>query len=230
MPPPRLTVDAWADQYRVLPDTAAEPGRWRTARTPYLRGPMEALSPSHPAEWVVLMKGGQVGGTEIGNNWVGYTIHLDPAPMLIVQPTEQMVKANTYERLNPLIEATPEIRGRIAPPRSRDRSNSIFRKDFVGGFLRMTAAVSPIGLRSSPVPRLFLDEVDAYPMDAGGEGEPVELAEKRTVTFGGRAKKYMVSTPTTAGRSRIGRHYRRSNQQRYFVRCRHCGEWDWLRW
>ncbi len=191
---------------------------------------MDALSPSHPAETVVLMKGGQTGGTEIGNNWIGYTIHVDPAGILLVQPTEQMVKTNTYERINPLIDSTPEIRERIAKPRSRDRSNSIFRKDFRGGFLRSTAAVSPIGLRASPVPRIFLDEIDAYPVDAGGEGEPVDLAEKRTVTFGGRAKKYLVSTPTIKGRSRIGRRYRRSNQQRYFLPCSGCGEWDYIRW
>ena len=229
-PPPRLTVSKWADQYRMLPETSAEPGRWRTDRTPFLKAIMDALSPAHPAEWVVLMKGGQCGGTEVGNNWLGYTIHLDPAAMLLVQPTEQMVKANAYERINPLIESTPEIRERMAKARSRDKSSSIFRKDFRGGFLRATASVSPIGLRSSPVPRLFLDEVDAYPADAGGEGEPVDLAEKRTATFGGRAKKYMVSTPTIKERSRIGRRYRGSNQQRFFLQCQGCGEWDYIRW
>lgn len=191
---------------------------------------MDALSPSHPAEWVCLMKGAQTGGTEAGLCWLGYTIHLDPAAMLLVQPTEQMVKTNAYERINPLIEDTPELRVRVSKPRSRSGSSSIFRKDFRGGFLRATAAVSPIGLRSSPVPRLFLDEVDGYGVDAGGEGDPVKLAEKRTVTFGGRVKKYMVSTPTILGRSRIGRQYRRSNQQRYFVQCRGCGAWDYIRW
>ncbi|KAF0122887.1 MAG: bacteriophage-like protein [Xanthobacteraceae bacterium] len=37
-PDPLLTVSEWADRYRVLSSkSASEPGRWRTARTPYLR-------------------------------------------------------------------------------------------------------------------------------------------------------------------------------------------------
>ena len=59
-PEPRLTVSSWADEYRLLSSTAsAEPGRWRTVRTPYLREIMDCLSPSHPAERVVVMAGAQ---------------------------------------------------------------------------------------------------------------------------------------------------------------------------
>ncbi len=62
-PPPELTVSEWADRYRVLSrGTSAEPGRWRTARTPYLREIMDALGdPS--VEHVVFMKSGRVGAT-----------------------------------------------------------------------------------------------------------------------------------------------------------------------
>jgi phage terminase large subunit GpA-like protein len=78
-PDPLLTVSQWADQFRMLSQTAsAEPGRWRTDRTPYLREIMDCLSPSSGVEKVVFMKGAQVGGTEAGNNWIGYVI--DQAP------------------------------------------------------------------------------------------------------------------------------------------------------
>jgi hypothetical protein len=61
-PPPQLTVSQWAEQHRMLGTRASsEPGPWRTARTPYLRDVMDALSAVHPARRVVFMKGAQVG-------------------------------------------------------------------------------------------------------------------------------------------------------------------------
>ena len=45
-PDPFLLVSEWADQYRLLSaKSAAEPGRWRTARTPYLKDIMDQLAP-----------------------------------------------------------------------------------------------------------------------------------------------------------------------------------------
>ncbi|MGH8567421.1 MAG: phage terminase large subunit family protein, partial [Gammaproteobacteria bacterium] len=62
-PDPLLTVSEWADRHRMLSTKAsAEPGRWRTHRTPYLQAIMDCLSPTSPVERVVFMKGGQVGG------------------------------------------------------------------------------------------------------------------------------------------------------------------------
>ena len=90
-PEPALLVSEWADRHRVLSSRgSAEPGPWRTARTPYLKEVMDALSPSHPARRVVFMKGAQTGGTEAGNNWIGYVVHHAPGPMLAVQPGSMM--------------------------------------------------------------------------------------------------------------------------------------------
>jgi hypothetical protein len=73
MPEPLLMVSEWADRHRMLGSRdSAEPGPYRTARTPYLREVMDALSPSHPARRVVFMKGAQVGATTVGSNWIGY--------------------------------------------------------------------------------------------------------------------------------------------------------------
>src|SRR5205814_881172 len=104
-PEPDLAVSEWADQYRFLSSTAsAEPGQWRTARTPYLRAIMDCLSPHHPAERVVFVKGAQLGGTECGSNWIGYVIHHAPGPMLMVQPTVENAKRVSKQRIAPMIE------------------------------------------------------------------------------------------------------------------------------
>jgi phage terminase large subunit GpA-like protein len=229
-PPPQLTVSQWADQHRVLSTRASsEPGPWRTSRTPYLRDIMDALSAVHPARRVVFMKGAQVGASEGGNCWLGYIMHYVPAPVLAVQPTVELAKRFSRQRIDPLLEETPALRERVAPARARDSGNTMLSKEFPGGILVLTGANSAVGLRSMTARFLFLDEVDAYPGDVEGEGDPIALAEARARTFGWRRKAYLVSTPTIAGRSRIEREYLASDQRRFFVPCPHCQAMQWLR-
>jgi len=229
MPDPLLTVSEWSDRHRMLSSKAsAEPGRWRTSRTPYLKAIMDCLSPTSPVERIVFMKAAQIGATETGNNWIGYVIHHAPGPMMAVSPTVDMAKRNSKQRIDPLIEESPVLAELIAPARSRDAGNTILAKEFRGGVLVMTGANSAVGLRSMPVRYLFLDEVDGYPPDVDGEGDAISLAEARTRTFA-RRKIFIVSTPTIAGASAIEREYEASDQRRYFLPCPHCGGWQWLR-
>jgi phage terminase large subunit GpA-like protein len=229
-PPPQLTVSAWADRHRVLSSRASsEPGPWRTSRTPYLREIMDALSAVHPARRVVFMKGAQVGASEGGNCWLGYILHHVPAPVLAVQPTVELAKRFSRQRVDPLVEETPALKERVAPARARDSGNTLLSKEFPGGILVLTGANSAVGLRSMTARFLFLDEIDAYPGDVEGEGDPIALAEARARTFGWRRKAFLVSTPTISGRSRIEREYAASDQRRYFVPCPHCAEMQWLK-
>lgn len=222
-PEPRFTVSEWADQHRYLsPVAAAEPGPWRTAKTPYLREIQDALSAYSPVQKVVVKKGAQLGFTEAGNNWIGYIIDAAPGPTLMVQPTDDMVKRNSKMRIDTMVEATPRLREKIAPARSRDSNNTINSKSFPGGILVMAGANSASGLRSMPARNLFLDEVDAYPHDLDGEGSPIDLAIARTRTFG-RKKIYIVSTPTVQGASVIDLEFDGTDQRHFFVPCPHCG-------
>jgi lambda family phage portal protein len=147
-PDPLLTVSEWADRHRVLSSKAsAEPGRWRTSRTPYLKAIMDCLSPTSPIERVVFMKAAQLGATEMGSNWIGYVIHHAPGPMMAVWPTVEMAKRNSKQRIDPLIEESSALAERIAPARSRDSGNTILAKEFRGGVLVMTGANSAVGLQ-----------------------------------------------------------------------------------
>ena len=228
-PDPLLSVSEWSDMHRMLSSKAsAEPGRWRTSRTPYLKAIMDCLSPTSAVERVVFMKAAQLGATEMGSNWIGYVIHHAPGPMMAVWPTVDMAKRNSKQRIDPLIEESAALSALISPARSRDSGNTILAKEFRGGVLVMTGANSAVGLRSMPVRYLFLDEVDGYPMDVEGEGDAISLAEARTRTFA-RRKIFIVSTPTISGVSAIEREYEASDQQRYFVPCPHCAHRQWLR-
>jgi phage terminase large subunit GpA-like protein len=188
---------------------------------------MDCLSARSPKQRVVFMKGAQVGATEGGNNWIGYVIDQAPGPMLAVQPTTETAKRNSKQRIAPLISECPTLNAKVSDPRSKDSSNTVLSKEFPGGVLAMVGANSAVGLRSMPARYLFLDEVDGYPGDLDGEGDPIALAEARTRTFA-RKKIFVVSTPTIAGQSRIEREYEASDKRRYFVPCPECGEFQTL--
>ncbi|GHM58549.1 MAG: terminase [Candidatus Mesenet longicola] len=229
-PDPLLKVSQWANEYRVLSQTASsEPGKWRTARTPYLKEIMDCLSPSSAVEKVIFMKGAQIGGTEAGNNWIGYIIDQTPGPMLVVQPTVEMGKRWSKGRFAPLIESTPCLKSKVKDPRARDSGNTVQSKEFPGGMVVITGANSSVGLRSMPVKYLFLDEIDAYPGDSGGEGDPVLLSIARTNTFT-RRKIFLVSTPTVHGISRIEKEFEASDKRYFFVPCPHCNYYQVLKW
>ena len=238
-PLPPITVSAWADEYRRLPTKgAAEPGRWRTARVPFAREIMDCLS-DHPdyahVRRVVFQKSTQVAGTEIGNNWVGSVMHRMKVPIMVVQPTIDLAERWSKQRLAAMIDDTPELRRLIAPARSRDSGNTTLLKEWPGGVLIVSGANSSASLRSMPARYLFCDEVDAYPVDLDGEGDPLSLAEARTSTFGTGRKTFICSTPTIKSLSVIDKEYQLSDRRRYYVPCPHCQheqplEWDHLHW
>lgn len=229
-PDPYQTISEWSDKNRILSSqSSGEPGLWRTSRTPYLKAIMDSLSPGSRFERVVFMKGAQVGATEMGLNWLGYIIDKMPGPTLVVAPTVDMAKAQTKTRLDPMIAACPALAAKISEPRSRDGSNTMMLKEFPGGFIGMTGANSGASLRSKPIKYLMLDEVDAYPGNVSGEGDPVNLALARTRTFPGR-RIFLASTPTVSGRSRIEKAYNESDKRRFYVPCPRCGGYQVLQW
>ena len=179
---------------------------------------------------VVVMAGAQLGKTEAILNIVGYHIDNDPSPILVLQPTLEMAQAFSKDRVAAgLIKSTPALRGKVKDPRSRDSGNTTLHKIFPGGAITMVGANSPSGLASRPIRIVLCDEVDRYPASAGSEGDPIQLARKRSATFWNR-KVIMVSTPTNEGNSRIADAYEQSDQREYYVPCKHCEEYQTLRW
>ena len=190
---------------------------------------MDCLSPDHPAKRVVFIKSVQSAGTEIGNNWVGWFIDTQKAPMMCVQPTLDMAERWSKQRLAAMIDDCPSLRAKIAPSRSRDSGNTTLVKEWAGGVMVISGANSGASLRSMPARYVFLDEVDAYPQELEGEGDPIKLAEARTTTFP-RRKVFLVSTPTIASLSRIHKEWELSDQRRYLVPCPECGHMQALIW
>jgi phage terminase large subunit GpA-like protein len=222
-------VSEWADTYRYLsPEASAEPGRWNTERNEPMRAIMDAVSDDE-VETIVIMTSSQVGKTETLLNIIGYHIHQDPAPMLLIMPTLELGESFSKDRLATMIRDTPVLRSLVGDPRTRDSGNTLLHKTFPGGHITIAGSNSPASLASRPIRIVLCDEVDRYKPSAGTEGDPVNLARKRATTFWNR-KFIMVSTPGIKGASRIEKEWNLSDQCYGFVPCEDCEEWQKLEW
>lgn len=228
-PPPDITMSEWADMYRYLsPESSAEPGKWHTYRTPYMREIMDAISDINVPK-VVFMSAAQLAKTE-GTilNTIGFFMHYNPSPIMVMQPTIQMAETFSKDRLSPMIRDTPVLKDKIND-KSRNSGNTILQKIFPGGHVTMVGANSPSSLASRPIRILLADEIDRYPATAGSEGDPLLLASKRLATFWNK-KEICVSTPTIKGLSRIEIEFEHSTQEEWNVPCPECGEYQPLEW
>lgn len=225
----KLSVSDWASEYRILSsESSPESGKWNNDRAKYQVGMMDSINESG-IETIILMCSAQVGKTELLNNMVASTIDQDPCPILVIQPTTELAKGWSRERLMPMISDTKILHSKISPSKSRDGENTILNKKFSGGHLAIVGANAPSGLASRPIRMVLCDEVDRYPLSAGTEGDPVNLAIKRTNNFHNR-KILLVSTPTIKGMSRIETAFESSDMRFFFVKCLHCGHRQRLLW
>jgi len=228
-PPPDLTVSEWAIRNRVLPKgTTSRPGPFKAEQF-QIEMMNVVLNPL--VHEVVIQKSTQIGYSDaVINNICGYYIDADPKPIMLVQPTIDNAKDYGKKRITPMIEACPALRLKIKAPTSRRAGNTLALKEFPGGFLKLTGANSGAGLRSDPVPVVLFDEVDGYPIDVEGEGDPMAIGTRRTDGFADW-KIVKGSTPAKPkGISPIERDFLRSDMRRFHVACPFCSFKQALRW
>lgn len=228
-PPQKQTVSEWADKNCFLPsENSAERGRWRTDRAPYQREIMDAFTQPGVYE-IVLMAGAQVGKSAIELNMIGYVIDNDPGPILYVQPTEKAAEDFSKRRIAPMIAACPSLRKKVSSPKGRDSGSTILAKTFPDGNLTIIGANSPADLASKPIRYLFMDETDRFPLSAGAEGDPQELAIRRTETFRDIRKIVKASTPTIKGTSNIEKDYLNGTQEEWRTQCPACHTYSFIK-
>ena len=144
-PPEKLSLSDWADQYAYLStESSAEGGRWRTL--PYQKGILDAIT-DPDIEQVTVMKSARVGYTKILNHIIGYHIHQDPCPIMVVQPTIEDATGYSKEEIAPMIRDSKCLEGLISDPKAKDGSNTLLQKNFPGGTLSLVGANSPRGFR-----------------------------------------------------------------------------------
>jgi len=228
-PPPSLTISQWADKFRILStESSSEAGKFETSRAIFQKEIMDSINEPAINE-VVVLSCSQVGKTEMLLNAIGYYIAYAPAPILVVQPTLEMARAWSQDRLAPMIRDSDILKLKVAEVKSKDSANTVLHKIFDGGHITACGANSPASLASRPIKIVLCDEIDRYPPTAGSEGDPVMLAKRRSTTFWD-SKLVMTSTPTVKGNSQIEAAYERSDQRKFYVPCHKCKKKQVLKW
>jgi phage terminase large subunit GpA-like protein len=223
--PEKLSPSEWAEAYRYLaPTIAAEPGKYRGDRTPYIAGLIDSIQ-EPGVEEIVFLKAAQVGFTTALQHLLGWIIDQEPAPTLLVMPSDKESRKLVDENLKPLIEQTEQLQAHV-PPEADAITKETLRFDSCSLF--MASACSPQTLARRACRFVFMDEVDKYPKFSGKDADPISLARARARTYKHRKRVIIGSTPTT----REGAVWRAwedcSDRRRYHVPCPHCGEFQTL--
>ncbi len=218
-------MKAWADRFRALHREIApnSPGRWRTSRTPYLAEIMEWFTDLEAAPIAVFLKCARIGGTSVIENALGRFIHLDPCPMLVMQPTIEDAKAFSRKHIDGMIQATGQLAEKFPRRGARNDKARLLEKDFPGGSIKLIGSNAGSGLRRETIRIVLIDEASGCSGAVKNEGDPIRLAAKRTETIWNR-RIFLTSTPTIEGRCRTTTEYERSDMRLYHVPCPHCGE------
>lgn len=222
--PPQYVWE-WADENVVLTtEMASEAGRYSSGRTPYLREPLENLSPSSSVSLTALMKGSQIGASQAGLAFLLYVICVSGGPSLVVCPTVAMAELYSKQRLEPLIRACEAASKKILPNKGKASGNTILLKVFAGGVLRLVGAQSVNALKSMPVKVVVFEEPDEFDKDLQGQGDATKIVLRRITTYGRRAKVFANCTPGLLSKSIIYPLFQAGDQRVYRMPCPHgCG-------
>lgn len=229
-PVPKIGITEFSEKNLILPrKVTAEFGLYRCKKTPYLREIMDCMHPNNPCNRVIFWSGTQLGKTQGLFNIMAYYMYNDPCGILFGFSNDGEKKKIVSLRLDPIIEANKWLSDCLVSTNKGRTGNTLHMKNFKGGFMTIASAQSPASFRSMPTRLVLLDEIDAYPNDAKGEGDVISLADKRTSTFGDSYKIYLSST-TTNHESKIMAEYENTDKRKYYVPCPHCGEMQLIEW
>lgn len=220
-PPPRLSLSQWAVEHARLYDGS------RFVPYPYQRVILDAMA--DPAvHQVTLMKSARVGYTQMLSAAMGYFIAQRPSKIMVVQPTTEDAEDYSKDTIEP-IHDWPVLSGLLSDVGAKKSANTIRRKTFPGGSLKIAGANSPRAFRRIDLDVLLFDETDGYPIVAGKEGDQIALGLKR-LTQSLHPLSVLGSTPLIEGESKIQDAFLSGTQERFHVPCPHCSEFQPLRW
>lgn len=223
-PPDKIPLSQWAENNIYLPaGVSATAGRLKL--WPNQKGIADAISdPS--IERVTLIKSVRTGLTTLLTAAIGSFVVNDPSPIMLVLPTESDCRDAVVSDIDPIFSESPVLRGALSDDSVDSERNTMTSRRFAGGSLKIVASKSPRNLRRHNVRVLLIDEADA--MLATAEGNPIKLAEKRTLSFSNR-KIVLGSTPTDEQTSNVYKAWQDSDQRVFEVPCS-CGTWHEITW
>lgn len=229
-PPEAVSFSQWAEQnFRLSAESSAVQGRFRPWK--FQRGILDAIG-DPTLERVTVLKAARIGYTKSLIASIGAIAATDPCPIILLMPTDDDARGIAVDEIDPAFRDSPVLKGLMRQGRLDGRSTLTQRSLKGGGSLKILSARAPRNLRRHTAKVLFGDEVDG--MEITPEGDPIALAEMRTMSFADR-KIVMGSTPTDEATSIIAKLYRESDMRVFEVPCPNCGgcfqlKWEHIKW
>lgn len=228
-PTPRVGIKEYCEKNLILPEDTPRPGPISFEDTWYMVDILRDLEDDSGVEEVRIRKGRQLGLTVLSTAWMLWGAAVSPGPAMVVFPTRDSKQKFSKQKLAPILRRCKDLLGKIGEARQKEK-DTLDIKTFPGGFINIASAKSSSELRSQSVRRLVLDEQSAYDTDCQGEGDPSAIALGCTSTFQKNRKILRLSTPTIKGVCPITRDVEDTQQLKYHVPCRGCGEFVLIEW
>lgn len=236
-PPERLTPSEAAARYLRVNKPGSYVGPWKNETTPYMVEPADMLA-NREYRAAVFVAPAQSGKTDsLILNPIAYGAICDPMDMLIYQTSQTMAADFSRRRIDRMVRQNDCLSGRLLGGASADTT---FNKVFRNGLMVTMSWPSINELSGRPVGRVFLTDYDRMEQNVDGEGNPFDLARKRTTTFGRVGKTFaesspgfpqkdptwQASTPHEAPPAEgILSLYNRGDRRRWYWQCNNCKEW-----
>ncbi|MBV1835643.1 terminase gpA endonuclease subunit [Acetobacter estunensis] len=222
LPAEKMDVAEWAERNRFLDNRGGGyVGRWSHDEAPYLVGPMQSLT-SRTHLTTAVVGPARSGKTACGQNWIGQSVEIDPADMLVYAQTEDALESYVKREIEPMIDSHPVMKERLGTL-PKDRSMKF--KRFQGMWVEFLSATYS-NMISKSAPRIIATELDAFPKDLG---DAYKLFSIRRDSFGTESMVYVESHPDRAQGAEpsqwtdgIMKLYADSDRRTWWWPCPHC--------
>lgn len=220
-PPPPVDLNKWAREKVRFGTESPFPGRYNPDKFPFFEEILTALSPEDPCQTVALKKSAQLGGTVLGQIFLGGSMDLDPSPFLYVHPTTDNASRWSKQKWKPFLKSTTGLKRLFKDGKGRDGGSSILYQERVDGrgWLQLSGANSEAGLSMISVLRQIQDDLSKW--ETNTAGDPEVQADTRSKAFA-RRKVLKISTPLIMPGCRITEAYAKGTKERLFGPCPHC--------
>lgn len=225
----------WAEKHRIMTSTASSfQGPYRYSRTPYWREVIDCLSPDHPAQWIVVMKGTQIGYTAgVIENGIGWIIDQNPGNVLFANGKSGLAEEMLTQRVDHMIDITglrPMIRPSAMRKKNARTGDTNTMKEFPGGFLIATDLDNHGEHRARSMRYGFFDDVDAARRESKQSGDTFSLVEQRFSSYFHNMKLFWGGSPELEDGSNVHPQFLKGDQRLWECACPKCGTyipWYW---
>lgn len=182
-PAERLTVSQWSEKYRYLNNPGSYVGKWNFDKTPYMREPTDVLN-SLDFTAMIFAGPARTGKSDSFFNWLGSSVQNDPADTIYYAMTQSIASEWAQRDLMKAMRAKPSGTAKsVFQEHFLPGKMNIFDKNFSSGMQLMIRWPSITELSGKTVPRVWLADYDRMPQDVEKQGNPFDLARKRTTTY-----------------------------------------------